>query len=228
MVLNKDGVRQEHIPSPRQNAWQPMGVVVLGTPLGGEQVARVKLQSLFSAEPRLSEAIPHFPVFQSGWQLLLPSANAEPTTLFAQSRQDFRHNMASNMTKAWCTARALLGDVLGSAGAVLNVQKLASLPMSMGSLGLTAAHCAGAPHWASWAQRNSEVADAVVEHIQEDPLTWTAFGRSENGDRAVRQAWFRMETQLVRALFWTPTRRAHRRRTRRVATWLELMVFFLM
>ena len=165
-VWNKVGVEPEHIHTMGENAWQPSGTMVLGTPIGSEQFVSEKLQDRINKERRLWQAIPNVPDLQCGWQILLQSANPRANhtlrTLPLAMSADYA---LAHDEGLWETARALLGEVPHEDAP--HVRDIATLPMRMGGLGLrSAVLCAHAAYWASWA------ADAVVESMSshEEPV----------------------------------------------------------
>ena len=74
-VWNKGGVQPDHVDTLGEDAWQPHGIVVFGTPTLKNQFTRAKLQNRIDEERRLWETIPNVPDLQCGWQILLLSAN---------------------------------------------------------------------------------------------------------------------------------------------------------
>ena len=127
-VCNKGGVQPDHVDTLGEDAWQPHGIVVLGTPLGSEQLTRAKLQNRMDEERRLWERIPNVPDLQCGWQILLLSANPRANHTL-RTLPPSHQSTAANMTRAfWNTARTLLGEIPGTVDAVEDARTLSSLP----------------------------------------------------------------------------------------------------
>ena len=122
-VWNKGGVQPEQAEDLGQDAWQPQGIVVLGTPTGTEEFTRAKLQNRINEERRLWETIPNLPVLQCGWQNLLlsasPRANHTLRTVPPSISSEYgrRHDEG-----IWDTARALLGEIPGTVEAIQDAQ----------------------------------------------------------------------------------------------------------
>ena len=188
-VWNKGGVEPEHIHTMGENAWQPSGIMVLGTPIGSEQFVREKLQDRIIKERRLWQAIPNVPDLQCGWQILLQSANprAHHTLRTLPPAMSAEYVLAHD-EGLWETARALLGEIPHEDAP--RVRDIATLPMRMGGFGLrSAVRCAHAVYWASWVDalhmvgmRNPTVADAVVKSMSshEEPVE-ECFGELQIG-----------------------------------------------
>ena len=75
-VWNKGGIPPEDVHISGPEAWQPEGIVVLGTPLGSAQFVSGKLQTRVEEECRLWEAITNL---QCGGQILLQNPRANHT-----------------------------------------------------------------------------------------------------------------------------------------------------
>ena len=178
-VWNKASIQPEDVHILGPEAWQPEGIVVLGTPLGSAQFVSGKLQARVEEERRLWEAIPTVPDLQCGWQILLQSANPRANhtlrTLPPSSSAEYGRQHDEGV---WNTAVALLGQLPGTPQDIAVARSVASLPMRMGGLGLRSAARGGdAAYWASWAdalemisKRNPVVADKVVAvMVQEAP-----------------------------------------------------------
>ena len=101
-VCNKGGVQPDHVDTLGEDAWQPHGIVVLGTPLGSEQLTRAKLQNRMDEERRLWERIPNVPDLQCGWQILLLSANPRANHTL-RTLPPSHQSTAANMTRAFGT-----------------------------------------------------------------------------------------------------------------------------
>ena len=176
-----------------QDAWQPQGIVVLGTPIGSEEFTRAKLQNRINEERRLWETIPNLPVLQCGWQILLLSASSRAPTI--------------DLFRVWPpTRRGHLGHSKGFVGRDSGHsgghprRTESGFVARMGGLGLRSAErCAHAAFLASRAdalhmiaQRNPAVAQVVVESMS-----------NENNPGEESLAELRMATeQLDREGFW--------------------------
>ena len=175
---NRAGIPLGNVNDIGPEEWQAEGITVLGTPTGMDRYISAKMDERISKEQELWQAIPSVPHLQSAWQILLQSANPRcnhtirtmpPTLCAAYCR--------SHDEGIWETAKVLL-DGLPQGNAV--AQQLAALPMRMGGLGLrSAARCAPAAYWASWAdalhmirQRTPRVAAMVLRSLsqEEEPL----------------------------------------------------------
>ena len=144
------------------------GIKVLGTPLGHEDFVAAHLSSVLRAHQILLERIPLVQDVQCAWALLLHSAAAranyqlrvvrpELTSAFAQGHDD----------GIW----SCLCQILHIDPAAVHTRQLATLPLSLGGLGLRSAiRTKQSAYWASWADslgmlhnRHSNVADAFLE-----------------------------------------------------------------
>ena len=149
-----------------EDAWQPRGIVVLGTAAGDEHFTREKLQNRIDDERRLCETIPNVPDWQCVCKSCCSVRAPKPTTLPPISLVCGHHDDG-----IWNVARTLCGDTPGTEEAVEGAETLASRPIRMEGLGFSSAErCAHAVYWASWAdalhmtaQRNFAVAEAAVE-----------------------------------------------------------------
>ena len=173
---NQAGIEPDNIAEIGQEVWQPEGITVLGTPVGSDQHTATKMDERIAKERRLWDAIPWVPDLQCAWHILLQSANPRAN----HSMRTLPPTLSAAYCDAhdagiWATARALLGGIPQEDE---EARQRATLPMRMGGLGLrSAARCAPAAFWASWADslemirdRTPEVAE-LVEHrlTAEDP-----------------------------------------------------------
>ena len=172
-VWNRSGTAPEDIEELGEEAWQPEGLKVLGTPIGSPQFTAAQLR--VGEERRFWDAIPTVKNLQCAWQLLLQSANPRanhtlrtlPPSLSGRYAQDHDDGI-------WATVEALLQQVPGEVEEQNFAREIATLPMRMGGLGLrSATRCAAAAYWASWAdalamisQRNRGVANLVVRTME--------------------------------------------------------------
>ena len=132
-VWNKGGVEPEHIHTMGENAWQPSGILVLGTPIVSEQFVSEKLQDRINKERRLWQAIPNVPDLQCGWQILLQSANPRANHTLRTLPPAMSADCAlAHDEGLWEAARALLGEIpLEDAP---HARDIATLPMRMQSV----------------------------------------------------------------------------------------------
>ena len=72
---NRARVVPDNIGEVGDDAWQPEGITVLGTPVGSEQYISRKMEERITKERELWSTIPTVPDLQCSWQLLLQSAN---------------------------------------------------------------------------------------------------------------------------------------------------------
>ena len=160
----------------------------------------MKLQNRINEERRLWETIPNLPVLQCGWQILLLSASPRANRTLRTVPPSISSEYGQHDEGIWDPARALLGEIPGTVEAIQDAQRVASLPLRMGGLGLRSAErCAHAAYWASWAdalhmiaQRNPAVAEVAVESLS-----------NENNPGEESLAELRMATeQLDREGFW--------------------------
>ena len=127
------------------------GVKVLGTPSGHPHFITSWAESRMLTERELLNQLPRLPDLQCAWLLLAmcasPRANHALRTVppldiagYAQAHDD----------AVWETLQACLGGV--ASGEADGARKLATLPASLGGLGLTSAvRTAPAAYWAAWA-----------------------------------------------------------------------------
>ena len=74
--LEQERTAPEDIVELGEEAWQPEGLKVLGTPIGSPQFTAAKLRERVEEEQRFWDAISHRENLQCAWQLLLQSANS--------------------------------------------------------------------------------------------------------------------------------------------------------
>ena len=127
------------------------GLKVLGTPIGHPHFIASWAESRMLTERELLNQLPRLPDLQCAWLLLAmcasPRANHALRTVppldiagYAQAHDD----------AVWETLQACLGGV--ASGEADGARKLATLPASLGGLGLSSAvRTAPAAYWAAWA-----------------------------------------------------------------------------
>ena len=174
-VWNKGRVPPPTRISSGQEAWQPEGIKVLGTPIGSEAFIREMMR--IADEQRLWDAIPRVPNLQCSWQLLVQSAGARANHVIRTLPPELSAEYASEHDRGmWRTVVAFLGLMPGTPEQLDRAKIVASLPMRMGGLGLrSAGRCAGAAYWASLADaiprisyHNPTIANSVVESLSGD------------------------------------------------------------
>ena len=164
------------------------------------------MEERLAEERRLWEAIPHVPDLQCAWQILLQSSSPRAnhtlrTKLSAQYAQGHDEGM-------WNTAKALLGEVPGTAEEVREAERVARLPMRMGGLGLrSAVRCADAAYWASWAdalpminERTPAIGNLVVQTMDDGSTDTSCLAElKEAADRLDEEGfWWRPSWSALR------------------------------
>ena len=154
------------------------GTVILGTPLGHEDFVRAQLEHIVDEHNVLWERIPSLPDVQSAWALLLHCANARANYAPRVIRPELaRHFAQAHDAGLWRCLCAILR--VGEDQCDARAKDAASLPLSMGGLGLRiAVRTSSSAHWASWAdslsmvrERHPGVADMIVDAPESDPAT---------------------------------------------------------
>ena len=154
--------------------WNPNGVKFLGTPIGVDTFVETVGEKRLQEEMKLWEAISWVPDVQCGWQILLQCAGPRchhflrtippnRSTLYAACHDE---GMMKVMDE-------VLGGLLGDNAQKATAERIASLPMRLGGLGLRSAkRMAPAAYWASWAdalsmlsERLPHIADLVVDQM---------------------------------------------------------------
>ena len=149
------------------------GLKVLGTPIGHPHFIASWAEGRMLTERELLNQLPRLPDLQCAWLLLAmcasPRANHALRTVppldiagYAQAHDD----------AAWETLQACLGGV--ASGEADGARKLATLPASLGGLGLASAvRTAPAAYWAAWAdalpvlgERAPALAEACVRQLE--------------------------------------------------------------
>ena len=139
-VWNRSGTAPEDIGELGEEAWQPEGLKVLGSPIGSPQFTTAKLRERVEEERRLWDAIPTVKNLQCAWQFLLQSANPRanhtlrtlPPSLSSRYAQDHDEGI-------WGTVEAILQQVPGEVEERNFAREIATLPMRIGGLGLRSA-----------------------------------------------------------------------------------------
>ena len=149
------------------------GLKVLGTPIGHPHFIASWAEGRMLTERELLNQLPRLPDLQCAWLLLAmcasPRANHALRTVppldiagYAQAHDD----------AVWETLQACLGGV--ASGEADGARKLATLPASLGGLGLASAvRTAAAAYWAAWAdalpvlgERAPALAEACVRQLE--------------------------------------------------------------
>ena len=140
----------------------------------------------------LLEWIPSVPDVQSSWAILLHCANARANYALRVVRPDLaRHFAQAHDEGLWGCLCAIVS--VGKDQCDPLARDAASLPLSMGGLGLrSAVRTSNSAFWASWAgslpmvrERHLEVADMIIDALQSDPATPIPSAIAEAG-RAVQ------------------------------------------
>ena len=177
-----------------ENVWQPVGITVLGTPIGSEQ--HEKMEERIMKERALWEAIPTVPNLQCAWQIFQSANPRANRTMRTMPRGSSASYCQTHDEGIWATAKVLLDKLPADETTETESHQLATLPMWMGGLGLrSVVRCAPSAYWASWAdalhmisERTPEVASEVVRRLGQEELvegcsslSWTR--RGSGGDR---------------------------------------------
>ena len=150
--------------------------MILGTPLGHEDFVRAQLEHIVDEHNVLLERIPSLPDVQSAWALLLHCANARANYDLRVIRPALaRHFAQAHDAGLWRCLCAILR--VGEDQCDALAKDAASLPLSMGGLGLrSAVRTSSSAHWASWAdslsmvrEHHPGVADMIVDALESDP-----------------------------------------------------------
>ena len=147
------------------------GITVLGTPLGSVEFVQAHLQKTLADHDTLFSRIPLLDDTQSAWALLLHCAGSRANYLLRVIRPELVQNFEEGHNAGlW---RCLAQILPASTGADPIAKSTASLPLSMGGLGLRdASRTSELAFWASWAdclsmirKRHPEVALEMVRQL---------------------------------------------------------------
>ena len=146
------------------------GVVILATPLGQADFVREYLEAKSDSHRTLLARIPAVQDLQAAWLILLFCASARANFLLRalppQATYEFSLQHDRSLRRCW---RELVGAEIPE-----HTVDLASLPLSLGGLGLQSAQrIRHAANWASWSdslatveQRHPHVAGVIVRSLQ--------------------------------------------------------------
>ena len=137
-VWNKAGVCPPEEAELGDEVWSPRGVKILGTPVGSPEfvhaLARDRLDCL------LWEAINWVPDLQCAWQILAqcagPRCHHFVRTVPPSESRSYAEGHDTGMMETMCS---LLGGLTGDEEQKQMAQKIATLPMRLGGLGLRSA-----------------------------------------------------------------------------------------
>ena len=150
---------------------EAQGVVILGTPLGHPDFVQAHLRSKIDSHRSLLERIPSVLDLQAAWSILLFCASARANFLIRalppDATQDYA--MQNDLSLRRCLSVLLGVDIPGE------TWNIASLPLSLGGLGLLSAHRSRhAANWASWSDslemvenRHPDVAAVMVRSLHD-------------------------------------------------------------
>ena len=190
------------------DVWNPLGVRILGTPVGHEEFVTSFLEELLAEERKLWDAIPSIPDLQCSWQVLLqcagPRCHHVLRTVPPRQCAGYARGHDLGMQR---TMEALLGRIPGSPAQVQMAQHITTLPMRMGGLGLRSAmRTVPGAYWASWAdalhmlqQRLPQLTGLVVHHLSH-PIALGCLGElQESASRLDRDGFvFRPSWDMLR------------------------------
>ena len=157
--------------------WSPRGVKILGTPVGSPEFVHVLTRDRLDEERLLWEAINWVPDLQCAWQILAqcagPRCHHFVRTVPPSESRSYAEGHDAGMMETMCS---LLGGLTGDEEQKQMAQKIATLPMRLGGLGLrSAVRMSHSACWASWAdslqmiaQRLPIVAAQVVANLAND------------------------------------------------------------
>ena len=159
------------------DVWSPRGVKILA-PVGTDDFVQTKIESRLEDERSLWEAVSWVPDLQCAWQILLQCASPRChhllRTVPPSQAARYAHGHDQGMM---ATMEALLEGLPGDVEQKTWAQRIATMPMRMGGLGLrSATRMSPAAYWASWAdalhmisQRLPEVANDIVTQLAGEP-----------------------------------------------------------
>ena len=149
------------------------GIRVLGTPLGERAHVEAQLQRTVQEHRHLLARIPNVSDLQSAWLLLLFCASTCADfflrIVHPSSSAQFARQHDIDMWGCFCRLLDILPD--------RSFWEVASLPLSMGGLGLrSTSRTAVSAHWASWAdclgmiqERHATIADLFIRSLDAPP-----------------------------------------------------------
>ena len=150
------------------------GIKVLGTPIGHHDCVLQMLSTIQDKHRVLLDAIPTVPDIQSAWLLLLHCAAARANYHIRVVRPDLVDNFAQSHDQGLWQCLCTIMDVPADGDPV--TRATASLPLSLGGLGLRSAQrTREAAYWGSWSDtlpmilaRHPVVASLLVRHLEGD------------------------------------------------------------
>ena len=172
--------RGSEVPSAEQ------GIKVLGTPIGHPEFVAAHLERTLAEHQVLLSRIPSIPDVQCAWLLLLHCASARATYLLRAVRPELVRPFAAahdqGLWQCFCQILQISTDLCDD-----NARATASLPLSLGGLGLRSAVRTSHPaSWASWAdclpminKRHPEVAAQIMQSLEDGPTSPTLRSLSE-------------------------------------------------
>ena len=149
------------------------GLKVLGTPIGHPHFIVSWAESRMLTERELLNQLPRLPDLQCAWLLLAMCASLRANhALRTVPPLDIAGYAQTHDDAVWETLQACLGGV--ACGEADGARKLATLPASLGGLGLASAvRTAPVEYWAAWAdalpvldERAPALAEACVRQLE--------------------------------------------------------------
>ena len=172
---SRGGTRPPDLDDLGEDAWDPEGIKILGTPIGSDDFVQRVLDRRLEDEAKLWTALTWVPDLQCAWQVLLqcagPRCHHLLRTLPPSQSLEYAARHDEGMMQAMDN---LLGGLTGGADEKEVAHHVASLPMRLGGLGLRSARrMAAGAYWSSWAdalamihQRLPRVANSITEKLE--------------------------------------------------------------
>ena len=200
---NKSGAPPPDVDDLGPDVWHGEGIKILGTPVGSDAFVQTHTDERLEEENRLWEAIGWVPDAQCAWQILLqcagPRCHHFIRTLPPSQSAMYSAGHDVGMRRAM---RTILGRLPGDVTQQEVAERIATLPMRLGGLGLRSSdRTVPAAYWASWAdalpmlsRRLPELTTHILNELAHGPqgclaeLT-TACGRLDRSGFVSRPGW---------------------------------------